>query len=398
MKKFTVLFFCLLGISAFIIGIKDNRISSLFYKEYWDNTVDDYEEYEYNFINDSVLGFSGRWLKEELDLHPNTNIVISPVSMYLATAMLAEGANERAYAELSEILGTKGIPLPEFNKAIQKSSALHSRYARIANSIWGDRFKGTFKDLVKKNLNAEAKKIPSNTNPINSWVNEKTKGEIPMILPSRKLNNRDFFLINAIYFKADWLDPFEVGGTEKRDFHTPSETVSVDMMSKTEYIPYYEDEIMQAVILTYKGKRDSMTVYLPKKEVAWSDFISHLTENNFRFNFRSQKVRLGLPKFDIDYNVDTLVKTLKKWNITSIFEIGSLEGVGKNAVVKEIIHKAKVKVDETGTVAVAVSAFGGDYGDTLTDEAPIPVVWVDHPFVFKINDGLFVGSIVNPNH
>lgn len=389
MKKAILPIICLLTIIAFIIVIKVNGTLPLSYEGYKHN-----KKYEHNFINDSVLSLSGRWLKEELDTHPNTNIVISPVSLYLATAMLAEGADERAYTELSEILGTKGIPLPEFNQAIQKSSALHSRYAKIANSIWGNRFENTFKDLVEKNLDAEIKKIPSNTNPINSWVKRKTEGKIPNILSYRRLDDHDTFLINAIYFKADWLHPFEVSLTRKKAFHTPSGTVSVDMMSKTEDMPYYEDDIMQAVILTYKGSQDNMTIYLPKKEVAWNDFISHLTKNNFRFNFRSEEVYLGLPRFDIDYSADTLVETLKKWNITSIFEIGSLEGVGMNTWIRDIIHKAKVKVDEKGTVAAAVTVYVVSFGDTASRGYN---VWVDHPFIFKINDGLFVGSIVSPN-
>ena len=61
-----------------------------------------------------------------------------------------------------------------------------------------------------------------------------------------------------------------------------------------------------------------------------------------------------------------------------------------------IIHKATIKVDEKGTVATAATAIAmpGNAGGSW--DTP-PVIKFDHPFVFRVNDGLFIGVINNPN-
>ena len=371
--------FCLIGIIFTINAINNKR--------------------KYNFINDAVQQFAGNWLKKEIEKNPDQNIVISPVSMYTAIAILTEGADKQAYDELSEILGTQNIPLSEFNQAFQKSSALYSPYAKMANSIWGTFFKPTFKKAVKQKFDADVENIPTTTKPINNWVKKKTNGEITDILPDKELRTTDHFLVNAVYFEADWLEPFEVT-TPNIKFYTPSGVVLVDMMEQTQEIPYYRDNIMTAVILKYKNKKDEMTIYLPHKNISWDDFISHLTQSEFIFDFNLQKVELGLPKFDIDYKTEgeKLINTFKEWNINCIFKEGCLRKMGQNAYVQNIIHKAKIKVNDKGTIASAASVIQ-IFGDTLYgDDTPsIPVVWVNVPFVFKINDALFIGAIMNPN-
>ena len=53
------------------------------------------------------LYLSSNWLKREFSQCPKDNIVISPASLYLATAMLAEGATEKTKEELETFLGIK---------------------------------------------------------------------------------------------------------------------------------------------------------------------------------------------------------------------------------------------------------------------------------------------------
>lgn len=55
-------------------------------------------------------------------------------------------------------------------------------------------------------------------------------------------------LVNALYFKADWVHPFPV--TRPSPFYiTENETVTIDMMSLSKDLHYKYDEKLEAQIL-----------------------------------------------------------------------------------------------------------------------------------------------------
>lgn len=57
-------------------------------------------------------------------------------------------------------------------------------------------------------------------------------------------------LVNALYFKAPWLNPFEKYTTRKKNFYRTKEDFSeVDMMHQTEYFNYYENKEIGAKFL-----------------------------------------------------------------------------------------------------------------------------------------------------
>ena len=59
---------------------------------------------------------------------------------------------------------------------------------------------------------------PKSADIINSWVKEATSGKIDKIMDSTDEGDV-MYLINAVYFKADWLNQFVTGSIKRRPVH-----------------------------------------------------------------------------------------------------------------------------------------------------------------------------------
>jgi serpin B len=69
--------------------------------------------------------------------------------------------------------------------------------------------------------------------------------------------------------------------------------------------------------------------------------------------------------------------------------------------VSDIIHKAFIEVDETGTEAAAATGIVVSVTSAIIDPIPPKTFRADHPFIFMIEDTrngnvLFMGKVMNP--
>jgi serpin B len=86
------------------------------------------------------------------------------------------------------------------------------------------------------------------------------------------------------------------------------------------------------------------------------------------------------------------------------FSLGNADFTGmsgqRDLVISEVVHKAFVQVNEEGTEAAAAT---GAIMMMRSMPLPVPVVKVDHPFLFAIVDKpadgslLFLGLVDNPS-
>ena len=382
-----------------------------------------------------ILHFQMKWLKQELEKSKDKNFVISPVSLYQALALFGHGLNgyelknamhystdgmviqiqnhrigeEDAQNTLKPTL----LPLDKASFRIRLSKDMMSdEQVKITNSIWGNSFLREFTEDVKKYLNAEAKPLPKNTRVINEWIEEKTKGKIKNLLQNKETSPLELFLVNTIYFKANWMNKFDIYRTRKMPFNTQNGPVEVDMMYDKKRIDYYEDEMMQAIRLPYWGPlkdgryltdpKHSMIFILPKEHVSWNDFISKLSIQDFYLNFiERMPVKIYLPRFKVEYQQDDMIEVLKNMGLERIFKEGAFLGSKTPGTLLTIVHKSIISVDEEGTEAAAATVAGimetGLLNNTLKRTDPYFIFKADRPFIFMLDEGLFVGVVNNPN-
>ncbi|MCP4711882.1 MAG: serpin family protein, partial [Planctomycetes bacterium] len=178
---------------------------------------------------------------------------------------------------MAEALELSGLSVQEANEAYQAVIEILSELDpsvafQIANSIWyrqGFTVEPDFLNVNQTYFDAEVAALdfnsPDAVTTINNWVDEKTNGKISKVI--EKINPLTMmYLINAIYFKGDWTYRFDDDGTHEDSFiRTPGMEVPCNMMTQEETtLPYYANELFEAVDLPYGDGDYSMTVLLPQ--------------------------------------------------------------------------------------------------------------------------------------
>ncbi len=342
------------------------------------------------------------------------NVFISPISIAIALSMTYNGAAGKTQEAIAKTLNFQGMSLEEINQANQDLGILLNSLnpeikLNIANSIWtrkGISFSPSFLRINKEFYQSKVREIdftnPQNKKIINNWVKDKTQGKIDKIID--KLNPSSvMMLLNAIYFKADWEQPFSEDSTKEMPFYLANgyQKQHPIMFQLSEYL-YYEDQDFRAVSLPYKKGRVSMYVFLPNPGVGLEKFHQVLNQKNWENwmeQFFLEKINLGLPKFKTEYEV-TLNDVLKSLGMEIAFnssaDFSKMLPNSSGLYIDEVKHKTFVEVNEQGTEAAAITSVTG------VRSLP-PEMLVNRPFFFAIRDDesgtiLFMGEITNPEN
>ena len=241
---------------------------------------------------------------------------------------------------------------------------------------------------------------------INDWVDAETQGHIPSLLEQGQITPEiALVLVNAVYFRGDWAQPFDPQWTASSSFtKLDGSTVSVEMMDNME-----EDEFEvgraaeidggQVVELPYKGEQMSLVIVLPDAPdgllAMEQDLDSEIVEGWFAALDGASDSRVALPKITLDWKKDILSELVEQ--MPSLSDGGDFT----NMIIDDapglafVQHEATMQWDEQGTVATAATA--GGFLDAY-QEYPR----VDHPFLFFLRDDLtgmilFQGRVVDPS-
>ena len=342
------------------------------------------------------------------------NVFISPISIAIALSMTYNGAAGKTQEAMAKTLNFEGMSLEEINQANQDLGILLNSLnpeikLNIANSIWARKGSSFSPNFIQKNQDfyqSEVREIdfkdPESLKIINNWVKDKTEGKIEKIIQKTK-RNLVVLLLNAIYFKADWEQPFSEDSTKEMPFYLAngSQKQHPIMFQLSEHL-YYEDQDFRAVSLPYKKGRVSMYIFLPREKVGLEGFYQALNQKNWENwmeQFFAERINLGLPKFKIEYEV-TLNDVLKSLGMEIAFNSGAdfskMLSNSSGLYIDEVKHKTFVEVNEKGTEAAAVTSVAG------VRSLP-PEMLVNRPFFFAIRDNnsgtiLFMGEITNPKN
>ena len=341
------------------------------------------------------------------------NVFVSPYSIATAMAMCQDGAKGNTEKELAQALHldlAKEQLHPAFQKLAHDLQTTSDVKIRIANAlaITGGGVRDEFKSLLHLSYDAELFSA-ADVGPINAWVKRKTEGKIPMILDALDPNSVAVIL-NAIYFKGNWLVQFDPNLTQEQPFELGAgKEVNAPLMYRKGRVKLMETPGFQAVELSYRGDAFSMVVLLPIKIDGLPGLERSLNAENFKSwiarldKSRKQEVELYLPKFKVatEYN---LTPTFQRLGVKDAFQEGKADfsgiaGTPGSVSIGKIVHKAFVEVNEEGTEAAAATAVEGHV--RLAGHRS-PEFRADHPFLFLIRHKptgavLFVGRLLNPN-
>ena len=305
------------------------------------------------------------------------NFIISPLSLQILLGMLLNGAQGQTADEICQVLGygkgeTDAVneycqammqQLPQLDKKTQLSLAnaialnqqyqLHDSYKKTVSQYF---------DADVFNLDFSDKKGSAKI--INEWCSDQTNGLIDDISPE-VTPEMLAILMNALYFKGVWSNPFSRDNTAEETFTMESgETFKVPMMKKHEEgTLYQENETFSAVRLFYGKGAFAMTLILPAEGKTVSDVTAALNGDSWReflMHLEICDADLWVPKFETKSSIK-LNDILSDMGMPSSFHSGTADfkAMSDYALCLSLVQQdAIIKVDEEGTEAAAVSHAG----------------------------------------
>jgi serpin B len=287
----------------------------------------------------------------------------------------------------------------------------------VANRIWGQmgyQFYDRFLEELSVDYGAALAEVDFRNDTeaarlaINAWVEEKTRDRIKNIVPPGSLDRLStLVLVNAIYFKAQWMDQFSEGMTTEEPFwRSATESVPAPLMRHTDQYGYLETDDAQILELPYRGGVFSMLVYLPKERGGLAELEQKLSVDRLIEDVQDlprRRVQVSLPRFEITSSFP-LAEILKQLGMTTAFvaDVADFTRMSQNPdlFISEVLHKAFVKVDENGTEAAAATAVMMKATGMMDPGTPV-TFRADHPFLFVIRYNgtgsiLFMGRVSDP--
>jgi len=247
------------------------------------------------FINFSNCSFQSsifyRMNKERI----GENLIISPLSIFQALSLAANGAKKETLSEMLDVLQYENID--ELNKINLQILSIVKDFSTldIANAVMT-----RFNPLKEFNIFAEKYLAP--------------------IEPLATL----MVLLNAVYFKGEWLSKFESFLTKKLPFYNlGNEEINVDTLTQIEHFRYYEDKRCQVIQLPFIKDFMSAIIILPSEGTDINKFINSLAISNEEYNkiidgLDYVKVHLQLPKFELEFK-EKLNEILKDLGMHNAF-------------------------------------------------------------------------------
>ncbi|MHC4217715.1 MAG: serpin family protein [Planctomycetota bacterium] len=370
-------------------------------------------------------------------------LFLSPFSIAAALAAARVGARGSTEQELARLVGAGRPPQAVAEEVLALVDKLAVRRERqyqydpetgdegqreveifrlsLANALFvmlGYPLVRAYEDMLRDFFSAEIAPVDfeapeSAAGRINAWVSEHTEGRITTLInPLEVRPDTRLVLVNTVYFMAPWLHPFEEELTKPAPFHllpdAETEKVEVDMMRSIEERPYMADDEagFEAVEIPYR--ETSMLVVLPARGRfrAVEENLGPEMLERILGGLKERLVELQLPKFEMESGL-RLATRLQALGLDHAFDPDQADFSGitsdpEGLVLSEVIHRARIRVDEKGTEAVAATAMGWLAAGVEEEVVqPVPFV-VDRPFLFLIRHSrtgaiLFLGRVLNPH-
>lgn len=378
-------------------------------------------------------------------LSAGQNGCYSPLSLYIALAMVAPGATDETLAELLAALQAEGedpaalaaevgalleaLPFEDSTESAtdpalgpeSPTEQVETGRLSIDNAIWLNdhfTFKAPFADLAQNTLGAELFEVPvpsPETNArINGWALEKTNGLVDpgVEMKADETQSDALCLMNALYFKNKWGGFNEERNTEEPFTLAGGGEVEATYMNQTyEGVAHMGEGYTAAQKRMWNGA--TVTLVLPDEGTDPADLMTpeRLYGMLDRDNYDSVDVILKLPKFTTQSELD-LIEALGQLGVRRAFDpqAAQLDEMFDRdpqefypPYISQVSQDTKIIVSEEGIEAAAVTVIA-----LPAPAAGIPMevteieLLLTRPFLYFITldayptSPLFMGTVYDP--
>jgi len=368
----------------------------------------------------------GLKLFSEVAGRSDENMVVSPLSVFLALAMTESGAagtTRKAMRQALAVPGTVGEEvLHQSASALLKSlQSQKGVQLSIANALWSDArlpLAPAFVERCRNFYQADATTLdfskPQAADTINRWVRQKTQDKIPEIVRPADVATSLAVLTNALYFKGGWSYTFDKDETKEGDFHLADRQPvkgrrEANRIKKVRFmhrdsIPgaYRSGWSFEAVALPYSSSDARLFAILPAPGTSPQQALQKVTVAKLLSSIGAADVDLRLPRFTMSFSA-ALKPALVRLGMGLAFEQGAdFTPLGSSQFyVGQVLHRTRMEVDEEGTVAAAATAVTMLATSAMHQKTKKKTLVFDRPFALLLVDGqtgaiLFAGAIYDP--
>jgi len=335
--------------------------------------------------NNKDLLLAEKLLKHVYQKNISNNFVVSPLSFYTVSVLLANGVVDETLFEFSSMFPV--LHLAEVDKVLKTYIDSKKESIELPNALWSGSFSEHYKTLMQEYLGAELWGMEDSTKIINDWVNARTQGGLRTFGDPEKAMLEDVYASGGALFKI-MKAPFRTQKTTIRQFFNIDETVSNIKFLQGEVVAgYFENEDMQILKLTYPSG-DKLTLWLPNSDIDFEEFVEEVDASLLNFNFEKKEVKVIIPEIDITYAIKNVADVYEQMGVKRIFEkenydFAKMISFDNATKVKKVFLNARVIMRE-------------NVSDDETEELSAKISFeADHPFIFMINDGDFIGAYVS---
>jgi serpin B len=350
------------------------------------------------------------------------NRIVSPLSLWLALAMVHAGAGTETARELATVLGMppEGPEPARLRKFVDQRPDRENVF-HVANRLFGDARYPIALEFVRyttrvfgaclESLDFRAD-APAAVGRMNAWVSEQTAGRIPRLM-GQLPPDAAMVILSAVYFCGRWAQPFEPRRTVPERFWVSNvDQVTVPTMHTLETLGYGETADAQILELPYAGRRVALRIVLPWERAGLSALEEQVSLPLLRTLsgvLTECAVAVALPRFELNPAPMEMRQVLAAMGVRDMFDreradLGRMTTSVHPAdrlFASAVAHQGFIRVDERGTEAAAATEV-----DVPTFCAPRPrpkprSFVADHPFLFLLRDTtrdvtVFAGRVENP--
>lgn len=355
---------------------------------------------------------------ELLSYAKGDNPLVSPLSAYMALSMAAQGAGGETCSQMETLLGKNhGAVSLELLKYLDNKRGKDNKLI-AANSVWvssdanvRENYLHCLVDIYSAEVYSGNLYSEETMRGINRWIDSKTEGLIPSLLSAPLNNDSALVLINTLYLRSNWADPFDPDLTEDRIFHAASGDVEAPFMRRIDDIGYLSGDGWEGAVLRYYGGAFRFAALKPTEGTA-RDLLKALDGKDLAAIIAGDAIYmdLRLPKLDLDVRTD-ITSLLPDLGIDLSVDPMNADfsgiGTGRDGnplYIGQMLHQVRMILNEDGTEAAAATeeeVFCLGLDDDLEPIVPY-LMSFDEPFVYIILENshstpLFMGIMDDPS-
>lgn len=356
-------------------------------------------------------------LMARLLVSENENTVCSPLSTYIAFAVLAEVSDGNTRQQILDMLGVRDIETLRSNvSALWESNYVDTPVLKslLANSIWLNNSvkynENTLNSLADHYYASAFSGTPGSAEmdeALRTWTDSNTGELFSDYTKDMSIDSETVLeILSTIYYKAMWIDEFREENTTQEIFHGTTGDTTADMMHRTDMIGVYSSDHFMSLSLNLNDS-GAMYFFLPNEgtdvNALASDphIMTALHCDGMAENWSSPLVHLSVPKFKVSCKTD-LIETIRALGLTDaldceLSDFTPLTTERDDLYLSKAEHAAMIEIDEHGVTGAAYTELALSEEEADPDDE-IDFV-LDRPFMFIVTgqDGsiLFSGIVRN---